>query len=108
MTHARLAALPARRAREELEQSRRALEEQLGVTVDSLAYPAGSYDPQVLDLAAVAGYRVGFTTETGAVRPGSPPLALRRIGVWGGGYRGTRSRFSPSVFGFQLARLARR
>lgn len=108
MSHARLATVPADAAYAELEASKRLLEQRLGDSVDLLAYPAGDYDRDVIDLAGEAGYAAAFTTETGPVRPGDEPLALRRIGVWGGGYRGAASDFSPAVFGLQIGRLARR
>lgn len=107
MTHARLATLPEKQAHDELAHSKQAIEEHLGEPIGSLAYPAGSYNDGVVAAAAEVGYTAGFTTDTGPVRPGDPPLALRRIGVWGGGYRGAASHFSPSVFGLQIGRLAR-
>ena len=108
MSHARLATVPAEQAFEELAQSRRLLEERLDAEIGLLAYPAGNHDQDVMDLAAEAGYEAAYTTETGAVRLGDPPLALKRIGVWSGGYRGASSYFSPDVFGLQIGRLARR
>ena len=109
ISHARLSTLPVEQALEELEQSRKAIEEQLGETVDLLAYPAGDHNQDVMDLAAEAGYEGAFTTIAGSVRPGDDAFALRRVGVWSGGYRGVFGKhFSPAVFGLQISRLARR
>ena len=108
MSHARLTTVPADAAFAELEQSKALLEEKIGETVDLLAYPAGDHDQDVIDLAVEAGYEAAFTTEAGAVHHGDNPHALRRIGVWSGGYRGAASAFSPDVFGLQIGRLARR
>ena len=108
MSHARLTTLPVEEAHVELEQSRTLLGEKLGGTVDLLAYPAGDHNRDVIDLAIEAGYEAAFTTESGAVRAGDDPLALRRIGVWSGGYRGAFGGFSAAVFGLQIGRLARR
>ncbi|NQT51559.1 polysaccharide deacetylase family protein [bacterium] len=108
VSHVRLATAPPERARDELVQSKQTLEERLGESVDLVAYPEGSHSREVQALAAEAGYRAAFTTDVGSAAPGDPLLALRRVAVWGGGYRGALSAFSPSVFGLQTARLARR
>ncbi|MBL7222561.1 MAG: polysaccharide deacetylase family protein [Candidatus Brocadiae bacterium] len=107
-SHVRLATAPPERARDELVQSKQRLEQRLGESVNLLAYPEGSLSHDVQVIATEAGYRAAFTTDVGSVAPGDPLLALRRVGVWGGGYRGTLSLFSPSVFGLQTARLTRR
>ncbi len=108
MSHARLAKLPQDRVRAELAESKAVIEEHLGDAVDLLAYPAGSHSAEVAAAASEAGYRAAFTTEAGSVTAGADPLALPRVGVWGSGYRGTFSAFSPGVFGLQVGRLARR
>ncbi|MBM4036942.1 MAG: hypothetical protein FJ290_00380 [Planctomycetes bacterium] len=108
VSHARLAHVPAERAYEQLEQSKQAIQRELGAPVSLLAYPAGSHNQDVVDLAVEAGYRAAFTTESGPVAPGDDPFRLRRIGVGAGAYRGAFCGFSPSVFGLQLGRLARK
>jgi len=108
VSHARLGSVPAERAHDELAESRKKLEKELGEKIDLLAYPAGDHNEDVTELAVEAGYEAAFTTETGPVRQGNDPFALRRIGVWGGGYAGATGRFSAQVFGLQIGRLARR
>jgi peptidoglycan/xylan/chitin deacetylase (PgdA/CDA1 family) len=108
MTHACLASVPAERAYDELERSKKTIEEKLGEPVTLLAYPAGEHNQDVADLAAEAGYKAAFTTVTGSVRAGDAAFALRRIGVWSGGYDGVTGGFSAAVFGLQIGRLARR
>ncbi len=108
MTHARLASVPAERAHDELEESKKTIETKLGEPIRLLAYPAGDANRDVAELAAEVGYEAAFTTEAGPVLPGDDALALRRIGVWSGGYEGAFGGFSPSVFGLQIGRLARR
>jgi len=108
MSHPELATTPAERAYEELEQSKKTIERELGEPIELLAYPAGDYNQDVVDLVLEAGYEAAFTTAAGPVCEGDDPFTLRRIGVWRGGYRGVFSRFSPCVFGLQIRRLARR
>jgi len=108
MSHARLSVAPPERAFEELDGSKQLIERELDEPIALVAYPAGACSQDVLDLACEAAYLGGFTTASGSVGPGDDPFALRRIGVWSGGYRGIFRRIVRSVFGFQVGRLARR
>lgn len=65
---------------DELEGSRRACEEHLGLPCESIAYPYGAYDERVVEAAARAGYRFGLTLPSGLgdVRP----LAHPRVGIY--------------------------
>ena len=107
MSHALLSTVTVERAYGELEESKHVIEGELGEPVDLVAYPAGAYSQDVLDLAAEVGYLAGFTTASGPVARGADPFALRRIGVWSGGYGGAFGRLSPAVFGLQIGRLGR-
>jgi len=108
VSHARLASVPPERAFEELEQSKQALERELGASPSLVACPGGECNQDVVDLVQEAGYTAAFTTESGPVRPGDDVFRLRRVGVWAGGYAGAFRRFSAPVFALQLGRLARR
>ncbi len=55
--HADLARVPVEVAREELQGSRLDLERVLGRPADFLAYPGGSFNARVVDLARQTGYR---------------------------------------------------
>jgi peptidoglycan/xylan/chitin deacetylase (PgdA/CDA1 family) len=78
VTHARLADLPEERVREELVESKRELEKQLGHPVDLLAYPYNSVRARVRDAARDAGYRIAVS---GAAHGGSDPLDLLRTTI---------------------------
>lgn len=80
-THPPLTGLDAEPLRAELEGSRRRLEALLGRPVRALAYPGGDFDGRVEAAARAAGYRLGFTTRTGALGAGWNSLALRRTEV---------------------------
>ncbi|MEJ5260051.1 MAG: polysaccharide deacetylase family protein [Anaerohalosphaeraceae bacterium] len=92
MSHPFLTRLDRPQIRYELEQSRRALEELLGVPVDAVSYPHGDYNRTVLEEAERAGYKWGFTIEPRAVFGQTNPLAVGRFSV------------SPSegIFSFRL------
>ncbi len=86
--HVRLAQLPESVQREELGRSKAMLEDLLGVSVLSLAYPYGEYSPVTERLAAELGYTHAFTT---AKRGGSDSaFALKRYSLGGYGLRSVR------------------
>ncbi len=80
LTHPMLTRLSDRELDRELGDSRRKLEDLLGVEVRSIAYPWGGVDGRVRAAAARAGYQVGMTTEDGMNRF-EDPLALKRTNV---------------------------
>ena len=83
LTHPRLATLPEEDIRQELQQSRRIVEEALGRQVVHLAYPFGSVDDRVRRLALEAGYATACTVEVGLSLADENRLALRRVPVMG-------------------------
>jgi peptidoglycan/xylan/chitin deacetylase (PgdA/CDA1 family) len=73
--------------RHELAYSRQHLQERLGVTIDSVAYPVGlrnSFSDQTERLAREAGYRLAFSYYGGTNPAGlhSNPYDVKRIGVF--------------------------
>ena len=68
--HADLTALSDERLAAELTQSKAALENICGATVDSFAIPFGRYNRAVLKSIRSAGYRAAFTSDGGIARNG--------------------------------------
>jgi len=81
--HADLPTLDAEALRDEVYGSRAELEDLLGQKVDSFAYPYGRLNDSVRATVGDAGYACGFSTRSGFNRPGSDPLLIRRIDVYG-------------------------
>jgi peptidoglycan/xylan/chitin deacetylase (PgdA/CDA1 family) len=69
-THPDLVRVSPPSIKQELTQSRNELERLVGMSVEDLALPYGSYDPEVLTLAFEAGYQRVFTLDPQPVRPG--------------------------------------
>lgn len=82
MSHRSLAELSASDVEDELNSSRTTLESILGVTVDSIAYPRGSYNSATIKSARQNGYRSGFTTISGRCCQQTSLFELRRIPVF--------------------------
>ena len=72
--------------RQEMADSRSALEEIIEKPLDSFAYPYGNYDQNTPRLAKEAGFSRACTVDNGQVRPGGDPFLLPRFGVldWNG------------------------
>ncbi|MDA9435151.1 hypothetical protein XH88_25770 [Bradyrhizobium sp. CCBAU 51627] len=67
----------------ELTESRRLLAEKLGRPVPYLAWPAGHYNDQMIELAKESGYTALFTIDNGLNHPGDDPFRIHRTMVHG-------------------------
>lgn len=65
MDHSYLVGLSAQRVRNEVEQSKKFLEKELGIRVVSFAYPYGAFDNTAIDIVKKAGFRSAVTTISG-------------------------------------------
>ena len=81
-SHTPLAAAGADALRRELDNSRRRLEDTVGVEVTSFAHPYGVPPPGGTERLADAGYRAACTAELRRVRGSDEPLALPRVDAW--------------------------
>ena len=77
--HQFLTRLPTGSLLEDLQRSRRVLQERLGVEADLLAYPYGDWDERVRSAAQAAGFRGGVLANR--VGPRKDPLAIGRMGL---------------------------
>ena len=64
-THTALSGLPPERLKEETAGAKAALESDLGVKIDTFAYPYGKWDPAAQAATAAAGYGSAYATEQG-------------------------------------------
>lgn len=66
------------RIKREIVGSKETIDKMLGQDTVVLAYPFGAYDPVVLNICDLAGYRLGMTMKRGGNPFFADPLALRR------------------------------
>lgn len=78
-THPWLTRIPLSQAREEIEASRKKLEDTFGIEVTDFCYPYGDWNVMVRDMAQAAGYATATTTDFGVNNGESDLFALRRI-----------------------------
>lgn len=81
VSHPNLTTLSAEQLRKELADSKAALEQILGRSVDTISYPHGRHDENVLKAAKDTGYRLGFTIEPRCVDAAANPYAIGRFVV---------------------------
>jgi peptidoglycan/xylan/chitin deacetylase (PgdA/CDA1 family) len=96
-THPALQKLTDEAAWDEIAGSRRDLEDRLGRSVTSFAYPAGLQGEREIRMVREAGYRVALTCAPGLNAPGQRPHALHRTPV--------SRRDSPRMFEARLTGL---
>lgn len=99
VSHHVLSQLPPAHQQDELSRSRDILSQQLGVAIDSLAYPVGletAFTDQTQCFARDTGYRIAFSFYGGVNYPGQThPHNVKRVAV--GGQSWTRFRVQTAV-----------
>jgi len=83
-THRILSRLPPDEKQEEVTQSLRRVESELGTVPDAFAYPTGrpvDYDKSDIRALQQSGFRMAFTTVPDYVRKGSTPYELPRFSL---------------------------
>jgi peptidoglycan/xylan/chitin deacetylase (PgdA/CDA1 family) len=84
VTHPRLSRLAPAAAAAEVGGSKAALEDLLGMPVETFAYPYGDYNEMVRDCVAAASFRAAFTCSRGPANSAPHPLEIPRKAVsWG-------------------------
>lgn len=105
MSHPILTRVPLDRARNEIIGSKRRIEEEIGRSIEGLAYPNGSaadFNPAIVNLAREAGYAAAFTLMPGVNGYRAlqrSPLEIRRIYV---GREDAEARFAAKVSGLHV------
>jgi peptidoglycan/xylan/chitin deacetylase (PgdA/CDA1 family) len=80
-SHPPLTRLPPQDRAQEIEGSKRALEDVLKREVASWSYPHGDHSPETRHALRVAGFRIGCTTRQTLARRGTDPLEIPRVAV---------------------------
>jgi peptidoglycan/xylan/chitin deacetylase (PgdA/CDA1 family) len=78
LSHANLVEIPREKARAEIFDSKKILEDLAGREVRHFCYPYGSWNATVRDLVIEAGYETATTAHPGINPPDADPFTLRR------------------------------
>jgi len=79
MDHPRLTEIPLSRARAEIGDSKKLIEDGLGEEVGFFCYPYGFFNKAVRDLVEEAGFRGACCNSPGRLWPDGDPFALKRV-----------------------------
>lgn len=82
MTHRSMTELTDDQLKEELTASKAFIEAKLNKKVNYFAYPTGTYNLHIAELARAAGYKAAFTIKYGNTDLGSNLYALERIPIF--------------------------
>ncbi len=96
--HAYLPEVSPEEAREEIFNSKKAIEEKLGHPIDYFAYPVGGFTAQAKKLVEEAGYKAAVTTNRGVDRFNVDLYELKRIRV-----NNTDNRFAGLILWCKLS-----
>lgn len=83
VSHPKLNELDDDIAIEELVQSKKAIDDNLGIECSHFAYPFGQFTGRTRELVLKAGYKTACTTRSGFNNAAKDPLMLHRIEVYG-------------------------
>ncbi len=81
VNHPVLTNLPLERARWEIVQSKKDIEEKLGREVTAFAYPFGPFNAEIAGLVKESGFTSAVTTKRELINPKTDPYELGRIGA---------------------------
>jgi peptidoglycan/xylan/chitin deacetylase (PgdA/CDA1 family) len=87
--------------REEVEGSRRRLQDELGVPITHFAYPDGRFDSRVIEALARAGYQTAYTICRHR-DPNHPLLTVPRTMLWENTCMNSSGQFSPAILNCQI------
>ena len=82
VTHRSMTDLTDEQLKEELVESKKKLEAELGHRVNYIAYPTGTYNLHIAQMVKEAGYKAAFTIKYGNVDAASNVYALERVPVF--------------------------
>ncbi|MDD5035082.1 MAG: polysaccharide deacetylase family protein [Methylococcaceae bacterium] len=88
VNHVHLDQVSGERMREEIFDSKSALEQMIGAPVEHFCYPYGDYNPQVRDTVIEAGYRSATCSTRGAANFSSHPFEILRKNIVYGDHLG--------------------
>ncbi len=83
VNHVDLSKLSRDAQRQEIENSKLDLEQNLGIKANFFCYPYGHYNNDTIKLVKELGFTAAFTTATGKVKPGDDLYHLKRVYVNG-------------------------
>jgi len=82
LSHSDLTKISFEDAKKELVESKKILEEELGIEIKSFAFPYGNYNEEVKKIAREAGYKLVYATDNAPLGLHEDLFQIRRIGIF--------------------------
>jgi peptidoglycan/xylan/chitin deacetylase (PgdA/CDA1 family) len=101
-THQILTTVSAQTAREEVRESKQAVEGVLHRRCDLFAYPNGNSSAATRRMLAAEGFAGAFTTQRGAWTSDTDRMAIPRVNMCEASVVGPTGRFSPAMFQYNV------
>lgn len=101
-THQILTTIPAQAARQEIHNSKRAIESALYKRCELFAYPNGNSSAATRRMLLEEDFAAAFTTQKGAWTRGTDRLAIPRMNVCESGVAGLTGQFSAAMFEYSV------
>jgi len=102
-THEILTTIPSAQAREEIIDSRKAIEEKLLRDCSLFSYPNGNHSPEIRAFTANAGYKYAFTNQTpGVWTRDCDPYLIPRVNVCETHMVDAKGNFSTLIFNYAV------
>lgn len=102
-SHRLLSDLSVNEMQREISGSKKEIEMELGQVISTLAYPNGTYGPEIFGLLKASGYSLALTTTPGLNSFNTHPYELRRINIQSQRFSDGKNRFSKALFAARLA-----
>lgn len=103
MTHCLMTECDDRALTYEVMESRRALQDRLGLPIESFCYPNGNADARTAQAVAQAGYRRAVTTKWGNNGQGADQFQLCRYDMVSKRVQDSSGKFAPSLLAFRMS-----
>lgn len=71
--------LDTKSLKQEVELSKKILEDKLDVEIKTFCYPYGDYDERIMDAVKEAGYKLAFSVDSGHIKRGDNLYNLKRL-----------------------------
>lgn len=83
LTHPFLTKIPKEKAKKEIQDSKKMLEDMLSTEITCFCYPYGDYNETIRDLVVEAGYKYAFTTKEGSLEQSDNIYEIKRVPISG-------------------------
>lgn len=103
MTHCMMPECDDRALNYEVAESRRVLQDRLGLPIETFCYPNGNFDARTAHAVAKAGYHRGVTTTWGSNGLEADQFQLRRYDMVAKRVQDSSGKFVPALLAFRMS-----